>query len=400
MFEMPDAFKENNEDYITIPVLKEFIRNKKEINTRLTVDRKTLMDHVIKYAESSINAAEEVSEWIDRVVKEGIKDVYVKTIDIKESKDAIYDWESIERVVAPLLSNVRKEHFCGNQYNDRLKLIKVEESVDNGNKYYSFYFGKMVFIYDGKNALKARLYPVFVDVYPEIGIIVGRAKPKQNMFIYNNGNFDENNAISLDSESEIMGAIDILTDLLKIKTKRTLFVKDDYKEKLYNLLERYTTTPPEIERLILDNKSRIDGIIDVIADEICDLNYTEDLQQDMYNLIEKYFSITYPNKEIFMAGRSAYPLRIAATDEEESRVDQRSAKEDPLQSKAVFFDNKKMIQKSKKCDSISFMFEKNWEENNFFKVRFIIKKDYCLMKFTEYTEEVDIQNVLLLFIGA
>ena len=120
----------------------------------------------------------------------------------------------------------------------------------------------------------------------------------------------------------------------------------------------------------------------------------------MMNLIEKYFSITYPNKEIFTTGRTAYPLRIAATDEEESKVDQRSAKEDPLQSKAVFFDNKKMIQKSQKCDGIIFMFERKLELDKYFKVRFIIKKDYCLIKFTEYTEEVNIQNVLLLFINA
>lgn len=59
-----------------------------------------------------------------------------------------------------------------------------------------------------------------------------------------------------------------------------------------------------------------------------------------------------------------------------------------------------MIQKSKKCDGIIFMFEQISKSGKYYKVRFVVKKDYCLMKFTEYTEEWDIQNVLLLFINA
>lgn len=399
MFVIPDAFKENNEDYITIPVLKEFIKSKK-IKILLNNDRMALMNAVIEYANTSDVAAEEVSDWVDCVVKEGIKDIYIKTVDEKHSEKIIFDWQEVQEKTDSLLRWTDVHHLCGNRYNDQLRLVKVELCTNEKIEYYSFSFGRMVFIYDGKESLKARLYPVFVDLYPQKGILIGRIKPKQNMYIYNNGNFDKDNTIQVESETVVVDAMEIVSNLFKIVTKGTLEVKDDYKEKLYRLLEKYTETPPEIVALIEENKSNINDIIETIAKKICGLYYTEDLKQDIYNLIEKYFSITYPNKEIFTTGRAAYPLRIAATDEEESKVDQRSAKEDPLQSKAVFFDNKKMIQKSQKCDGIIFMFERMWELNKYFKVRFIIKKDYCLMKFTEYTEEMDIQNVLLLFINA
>lgn len=399
MFVIPDAFKENNEDYITIPVLKEFIKSKK-IKILLNNDRKVLMNAVIEYANSSDVAAEEVSEWVDCVVKEGIKDIYIKTIDEKHSEKINFNWQEVQEKADPLLKWTDVHHLCGNRYNDQLRLVKVELCTNGKTEYYSFSFGRMVFVYDGKESLKARLYPAFVDLYPQNGILIGRIKPKQNMYIYNNGNFDKDNTVQVESETVVTDAMEIVRNLFIIATKGTLDVKDNYKEKLYRLLEKYTETPPEIVELIEENKSNIDDVIETIAKKICGLYYTEDLTQDIYNLIEKYFSITYPNKEIFTTGRAAYPLRIAATDEEESKVDQRSAKEDPLQSKAVFFDNKKMIQKSQKCDGIIFMFERMMERNKYFKVRFIIKKDYCLMKFTEYTEEVDIQNVLLLFINA
>ena len=81
---------------------------------------------------------------------------------------------------------------------------------------------------------------------------------------------------------------------------------------------------------------------------------------------------------------------------------QKSAQEHPLQSKAIFFDNKKMMQKSKICDGITFKFKRKrktyFEEE--FKVKIGVKKNYCHMKFFEYTEEVDIQNVLQLFINS
>lgn len=399
MFVIPDAFKENNEDYITIPVLKEFIKSKK-IKILLNNDRKALMNAVIEYANTNDVAAEEVADWVDCVVKEGIKDIYIKTIDEKHCEKINYNWQEVQEKTNPLLRWTDVHHLCGNRYNDQLKLVKVKLCTNGKTEYYSFSFGRMVYIYDGKESLKARLYPAFVDLYPQNGIIIGRIKPKQNMYIYNNGNFDKDNTVQVESETVVINAMEIVENLFKIVTKGTLDVKDDYKEKLYCLLEKYTETPPEIVALIEENKSNINNVIETIAKKICGLHYTEDLTQDIYNLIEKYFSITYPNKEIFTTGRTAYPLRIAATDEEESKVDQRSAKEDPLQSKAVFFDNKKMIQKSKKCDGIIFMFEQISKSGKYYKVRFVVKKDYCLMKFTEYTEEWDIQNVLLLFINA
>lgn len=68
----------------------------------------------------------------------------------------------------------------------------------------------------------------------------------------------------------------------------------------------------------------------------------------------------------------------------------------PLQAKALFFDNKKMMQKNQICDGVVFKFRrksKKYYEDEF-KVKITVKNNCCHMKFFEYTEEVDIQNVL------
>ena len=144
-------------------------------------------------------------------------------------------------------------------------------------------------------------------------------------------------------------------------------------------------------------KTEIDGIVDSIMHQVCNLKhaYEEDVKSNVMNMVEKYFSISYPNKKIFIKDREAYPLKLNATDEEDSKVEQTAALEEPLQSKAIFFDNKKMLQKSQACDGVTFMFARNEMYcPKQFKVKIVVNKDYCILKFTEYTMEEDIIHII------
>lgn len=169
------------------------------------------------------------------------------------------------------------------------------------------------------------------------------------------------------------------------------------------MLERYTKTPIEIIDLIDAKKTEIDAVTKAVMYQICNLReaYDEDVRSNIQNMVEKYFSISYPNKQIFIKDREAYPLRLNATDEEDSKVEQTAAMEEPLQSKAIFFDNKKMLQKNQTCDGVTFMFARlnTMYFSRQFKVRIVVDKDCCMLKFTEYTMEEDIVHVLFSLIG-
>lgn len=169
------------------------------------------------------------------------------------------------------------------------------------------------------------------------------------------------------------------------------------------MLERYTQTPNEIIELINQKTAEINGIVDSVMHQICNLRraYEDDVRSNVLNMVEKYFSISYPDKQIFIKDREAYPLKLNATDEEDSKVEQTAALEEPLQSKAIFFDNKKMLQKSQACDGVTFMFARinTMYCSKQFKVKIVVNKDYCILKFTEYTMEEDIIHVLFSLIG-
>ena len=191
--------------------------------------------------------------------------------------------------------------------------------------------------------------------------------------------------------------------LFSIETASKYKAGEFFKRQLYLMLEKYTQTPKEILELMSGKTTETDELVDSLMKNICNLpnNYREDVKSSILNMIEKYFSISYPDKKIFTKDRDAYPLKLNATDEEDSTVEQTAALENPLQSKAIFFDNKKMLQKSQSCDGASFMFNRRNSLycSKQFKVRVVIEKDYCTLKFTEYTMEEDIIYVLFSFIG-
>ena len=240
-----------------------------------------------------------------------------------------------------------------------------------------------------------------------------RAKNKETLLdIINNANISEeqkqdaiNGMIALTdmAEKETAAAIKWVAEKLVLNTRKSFEAETVFKSQLYDMLEKYTKTPTEIINLMDAKKTEIDGVVETVMHQICNLRaaYREDVKSNVLNMVEKYFSISYPNKQIFIKDREAYPLKLNATDEEDSKVEQTAALEEPLQSKAIFFDNKKMLQKSRACDGVTFMFARlnTMYCSRQFKVKIVVNKDYCMLKFTEYTMEEDIIHVLFSLIG-
>ncbi len=211
-------------------------------------------------------------------------------------------------------------------------------------------------------------------------------------------NFEINSADSTKAEKEMNEAISIVCNWFDIKTLSSTSAGKKFKTNLYHMLNKYTQTPSEIKELMDSKKEEVEKIVDIIMNDICKLpnRYKSDVQSSILNMVEKYFSISFPNKSIFTKERDAYPLKLNATDNEDSKVEQTAALEEPLQSKAIFFDNKKMLQQSESCDGITFIVNR---KNTLycskkFRVKILIKSDHCTIKFTEYTMEEDIINVL------
>lgn len=403
MFSIPYAFSNEDESYITLPALRRFAKEKRQNDLKTTSDRKELIGDIEKFADTSSDNEEVVLEWLDQVVVEGIKDVQIKFVNPDSQTALLLNEVMLKEKLDTILKPDEKRHLLG-AYTEDIKLFRYQIcNSDSLGRSVKLYLGKKLCVFDKNKHISSTIpYPIFVELYIDKGIIVTRAKSKSGIYKYME-NFLVETADTTTVEKQIEEAVAIVCEWLSITTLSSRQANEKFKRLLYSMLEKYTKTPKEINELMAEKEQQINEVVNSIMNEICNLRlpYEDDVHSSILNMVEKYFSISYPNKQIFTQEREAYPLKLSATDEEESKVEQTAAMEAPLQSKAIFFDNKKMLQKNQMCDGVVFKFQRinplyfpKW-----FKVKILIKKDCCTFKFTEYTMEEDIINVLFSFIS-
>lgn len=402
MFSIPYTFANEDESYITMPALRRFAKEKRQENFRTTADRPQLIDDIENYARQSEENKEEVLGWLDQVLIEGIKDVQIKYLDDTFPVERLADDTYVDGILSRILVDNNDRHLC-KTYTEELKLYRYEivPESDQGRRI-KFYLGKLLCTYDKDKGSAIIPYPVFVEIFLDKELIVARAKSKSGLYKYMES-FIVEAAEATKAEKQMDAAIKYVCKLFAIDTAPSSVASAYFKKQLYFMLEKYTETPKEIAGLINEKKNEIDEMVDSLMTKVCCLpeNYRDDVKSNVLNMVEKYFSISYRDKKVFTRDRDAYPLKLNATDEEDSRVEQTAAMEEPLQSKGIFFDNKKMLQKSKSCDGVSFMFKRmnTLYCSRSFKVKVVIVNDFCTLKFTEYTMEEDIIHVLFSFIG-
>lgn len=398
MFDIPSSFKNESEGYIIIPAMKHFL---KKHNLKTHEDREENISAIIAYAnESSVNE-EVVLCWVNSVIREGSKEAHVKHIRIPKEAQLLFDSDNkVEAFITPLESNSTK-HVSTFIYQPDYSYIRHELYTNMLGKCLSIYLGRNLNCLNKDFSSRRVPYVVVVEVYPEISFVIGRAKSKSNLYDFDGSPFSQTKDKATTAEIQIEIAVKKIINLFAC----TVLNKNDnatfFENNLYTILDKYTQTPIEIKKILNDKHEQLVNLVDQMKQEFCldpNRNYT-DVHDDLTNLAEKYLSIYWPDEKVFTRGRQAFPIRLSATDEEESRVDQKSGGLQPLQSKAIFFDNKRMLVKNRTCDSAHFCYNRMNPKyfNPLFQVKFTIHhtKDYATIKFPDYTQEEDIQNVLL-----
>lgn len=407
MLKIPETYYKNNEDYITIPKIKEFMRQHPDENFKESLQREQLLDSIIAFGNKSDTNTEQVLCWIDEAIQEGIKDVNLQSFSLSETTSMmVRDINKANRFLQSYIDKNCKKHICQNQYDENYKLIEATAVNSNFGIKLIFVFCKKLHMHDKKNQRTRVIdYPVTSEYYVDGQWLIVRAKPRSNLYIFNPDGFDIENAVSTTTEKEIKNIVKKTCSILGLENSDSRTASITLKNKVFNLLYKYTHTPAEIADIMDDRKESISNLSKNIQ-AICSVegkcsipeNVIADIDKDINNMVEKYMSINWSTKDIFIKDRDAYPVKLNATDEEESKVEQSAALREPLQTKAIFFDNKKMLYKSKRCDGVVFQ----WKRMNrlptlkeSFSVRISVdEKGNCNFKFPEYTAKEDIENVI------
>lgn len=401
MFKIPNSLLDENESYLVIPILKKFCAAN---NLKIFNIRDDLIKEIYKFANSNDNNKDITLNWLDDCLKEGIKHIYLKQIFasreqmaiLKSSKKCI---DFLEQVYPDCPQNYISS--CTNIPELKLQSYHIVYDEDQQVTKICFYF--TILLLEGNELYqrgKRFIYPIFIDVDLVNGYIIGRSKSKSKMFYKKNPKsdilYDDSKA---SAQTLILKAISQIKYNLKLNYVEISDTTSHLKNKLYHLLKEYTFTPEEIKVKINSVNGKINSFIEDLFEDIDVplINNFQNAKEDLSIFAEKYISINYEDQNIFTRDREAYPIKLSSTDSEFTKVEETSADKEPLQHKEKFFDNKKSIEREQTCDGMTLCFNRidsKYFGNDPYTVRLDVKKGFCLIKFFQYVEEEDIQNVL------
>lgn len=395
---IPHCFISEYEDYITIPALRRFCD---EHNIPQGSLRDDLLNNVFEFACKNDENRVLFSKWLNKVLKEGIKHIYFREIYFNDSveKNILINPESAY--------NLLKDKFKCSEEN--IWNCKPTHSIDihnfhidaENNQVQNISFEFIVnLIQLSNNDKQVFIYPIFVDLDLINNLIICRAKSKNKIYRCTNELLTEE-GLKVTTKDIIIDTAKIITSALNLSYSNTSISNTYFKNKLYNIFNLSTFTPASIQEQLKAHVSTIATISDELIKQynIPD-KFKSKLEKDILVSIEKCLSLDQLTPEMLQADREFYPVKTVATDDEKTRHSNISANSEPLQCKERYYDTKEAIHANKECDSLNLYFTKRQMPKYFskgFNVSLEVNNGWCIMKFPQYVEEADIQNVLSRF---
>ena len=388
----------NQDDYLQNPLLKRFLRDH---NIGHNENRADLLNAIEEYANESEENAEEVTNWLLGVAKEGSKDICYRKIYGVEEKH--HDTVVIENQIKEAFPNCPKKNSLEYHNTGESVMIDYEIVLDDSGEVVKVEFTySQLFLYGNVNELGGKtVFPVFIELYLNQGFIVSRAKSKSTLYRYNENNAFLINDNRIDTMEHAMKLVDDVADVFGFRVEKdSRRAQNEVSKMLYNVYQKFSFTPVDVAKQVASQDDLLKQFVnDLFSNLHLDSRNKEKALLDAKIFAEKFISINGDNEEEFKKDRDAYLIKISSDDELAlTKIDTSSQKTVPLQCTEAFFDGKKSVMSSKKCKRLHLVFKrretKYFPSSNQLVVQMGFYKNYGYVKTMQYAEEADIQNVL------
>lgn len=393
---IPAPYRDEDQDYITVPALKT-ICNKYNLSTE--GNRIDIILRLEEYSRKHVEYEEEIQKDLDATLKEGIKTCVLYKIAFPEILDATF-WEN---KLAKEFGVQSSNHLCNVAPKKEITLVNYNFTL-NEQMITSIEFVFHIELLRSKGTYYTSgiqvFYPIHVSVDFINGFVIGRGKTTSLLFKVDDG-LQINPKRKTSTESIIKEAMNSVLYILNIKKEDSIVQKMAFKRTIFNILDEYTKTPPEIKKKMREVRGECNEFVDTIFKKLGiaeTITIMPEAKYDMQIFVEKYISVTYRDKTVFTENRLAYPVKFLSKDNELTTIQESSSgMEDPLQSKRAFFDSKKVVYTDKKCDRLSLCHKSRKElyygERPFVASIYLSGCD-CAVKFNRFVKEGDIKDVL------
>ncbi len=387
----------DRDNYLQNPIMRRFLKEKR---LEFVENRADYIKALEEYSDVNTVQENEIKEWLLKIVKEGSKEFCYRKIGGINEKHR--DPTLVEAIIKSKYPNCPMQNILEYRNTKDRTLIeyKIHVNVNGEVEKVDFTFSKLMLYGEVGKLGDETVFPIFVELYLNAGMIVSRAKAKSTIYEYDEKNkmlFSEYRVQTMDYAVSI---IDEIIDAFGFETEiNPKMVKKQNSEMLYKLYQAYSFTPEDVDKKV-EQMVRINQLyVDKIFEELTlDPRNKERALLDLKILVEKYISINGDNENLFKNDRNAYLIKVSADDEIElTKIDTTSDKTVPLQCTEAFFDSKKSVVKSKKCNKLNLIFKRDndmYLKSNPLVVQFGTNKNYGYFKTIQYAEEADIQHVL------
>lgn len=389
------------DDYIQNPRLKKFCKDYSLGSFSLKEEG---LAKIEEFSNSSLENQSIVNKWLDEVAKEGIKYSFIKKIN---KQDGLFKGELFWKDFIKREFGTRKVLRINEATYSTSLNIQFIEYVKNETGVTKVFMNLGLFVYEVKRNADDSImtdkiiYPVFVEINVDKNTIEIRLKSKSSIRKIKKevGLYEERVGERISVEIFAEDVVRFLKNKLGFDEEGIDTSKDSFYKSYYKVLEAQTKTPQVvIDKIQTKEKETEDFAKKIFADLGLNVaNYLGKAKVDLLIWLEKFISLSEPDKTIFINDRDGYPIKLIATDSEDTRVEETSAKAEPLQTKESYFDHKKILQREKVCDGISMAFKRKdstYYGNLPYLAVMYYKRGFGIVKFPEYVEEGDIQNVL------
>ena len=295
---LPHIIENPNEEYVTLPALRTFARangipTPKEGESQ-SANKVAYIKAISTFGDFSPDNSAIVVDWIDSVIKEGIKDIQIVNVSLRPEMELIFSSNSKAEEYLQKFVSVKNQHLAGNEYGNKYDLVKYELSANEHGKCASLLFCRMIQYLDVKKGRGAIVeYPVFADYYYEKGWLIIRYKPRSSLFDYMpEVGLEKLLQHPVSINSEIRSIFSKLDSIFGFENIDEMGASVNMRSKFYEILFRYTQTPPEISEIIEKSQGNISEMTEVVS-KICHVPITsqEKVSADIKNMIEKFLSI-------------------------------------------------------------------------------------------------------------
>ena len=387
----------NKDDYLQNPIMRRFL---KKHNMDFVENRADYITAIEDYANKNKSNELEVQQWLLKVVREGSKEICYRKI---------YGIEDIHR--NPILVEAKiKEFYPECPMNNILSykntkdrtMIEyfIHKNKDNEVIKIDFTFSRLFLYGESGKQGEETIFPIFIEVFIEDGFIISRGKAKSTLYEFNGDSKELFGNNKIDTMKYAASAIDTIIKLFGLEAETdSKKVKSENSRMLYRIYEKYSFTPADVEEKVNTQEALINEFVKQVFSNLkLDVRNKGKALLDMRIFVEKFISINGDNENIFKEDRPAYLIKVTADDEIElTKIDTTSDKTVPLQCTEAFFDSKKAVVKSKKCNRLNLIFKRK-DETYFNKNQLVVQLgthyNVGYIKTMQYAEEVDIQNVL------